>query len=183
MVYRGICLLYEEEETERLEELKQANPQLEDVEEERIVMEYIGETCKSIYTRSKVHLDSYRLMDKDSFILEHHVNKHGDVKLGEVKIRFETHKKHQTSFQMQIGEAVAIKLSRADPKRVNINNKFECTRCILPDIGALDPEPMEKARYDAEEKNIDKIRQKSKLLPVRMMEGSKKRDYPDATPN
>ena len=52
---------------------------------------------------------------------------------------------------------------------MNINNKFEYTRWILPDIGALDPEPMEKARNDSEEKKIDKIRQKSKLLPVRMI--------------
>ena len=115
--------------------------------------------------KSKVHLDNYRLIERESFILKHHVARHGDVKLGDVKIRSETHKKHQTSFRRQIGEAVAIKLSRADPKRININNKFVYTRCILPDIGALDPEPVEKAKNDEEDKKIDTIRQKSNLLP------------------
>ena len=42
IVYRGICLLCEEEETLRLEELKQSNPQLEDVEDERVTTKYIG---------------------------------------------------------------------------------------------------------------------------------------------
>ena len=105
-------------------------------------------------------LDSYRLLEKDSFILQHHVQKHGDRKLGDMKIRFETHKKHQTSFRRQIGEAVAIKLSRNYPKIININNKFEYTCCILPDIGALEPEPLEKERADEENKTIERQRKK-----------------------
>ena len=139
-----------------------------------IVTEYIGETCKSLYARSKVHLDSYRLMERDFMILKHHINKHGDVKLGEVKMRFETHRKHQTCFRRQIGEAVAIKLSRADPKRININNKFEYTRCILPDIGALDPEPIEKARNDAEEKKIDKKSKKNTKYEIVVLKDGKR---------
>ena len=83
-------------------ELEENDPNIEDIEAHRITTEYIGEMCKSIHTRSKKHLDQYRLLEKESLSLKHHIQHHQDVKLGEVKIRFETHRKHQTSFRRQI---------------------------------------------------------------------------------
>ena len=73
-------------------------------------------------------------------------------------------------------------MSRSDSKRININNKFEYTRCILPDIGALEPEQIEKDREDEEDKAVEKIREKAKKLQTRFIEGSRRKDFPDATP-
>ena len=53
----------------------------------------------------------------------------------------------------------------------------------MPDIGALDPEPIEKSKNDEEEKKIDLIRKKARLLPIRLIEGTRRRDFPDVTPN
>ena len=65
---------------------------------------------------------------------------------------------------------------------MNINNKFEYTRCILPDIGALEPEAQEQMRAEEEDRQIEKLRKEAKKLPVRLMEGSRKRDFPNKTP-
>ena len=122
------------------------------------------------------------MLEKGTFILKHHLEHHQEVKLGDVKIRFETHRKHQTCFRRQVGEAVAIKLSGSNPKCINIKNKFEHTRCILPDIGALEPEEVEKKKSEAQEKVIEKLREAAKKLPSRTIPGTRKRDFPDATP-
>ena len=37
VIYRGICLLCEEEETERLTELGELHPEIKDVEDHRVV--------------------------------------------------------------------------------------------------------------------------------------------------
>ena len=183
MVYKGICTTCEEKENIRLNNLKEADPNIEDLEKLRITTEYIGETCKSLHTRSNQHLDGYRLMEKNNFILKHHVTHHPELKLGEVKIRFETHKKCQTSFRRQISEAVAIKLSTSDHNKTNINNKFEYTRCILPDIGALDPEEVEKKREEELDEKIDRLREEVRKLPQRTVEGSRRKCFPDKTPD
>ena len=91
-VYKGICTNCKEKENERLNLIREANPEIENVEDQRRTTEYIGETCKSLHTRSNQHLDKYRLLDKDSFILKHHITHHPELRLGEVKMRFETHK-------------------------------------------------------------------------------------------
>ena len=93
VVYKGICTTCEEKGDERLAQIKEDNPNIEDVEALRISTEYIRETCKSIHTRSSKHFNQYRLLEKDSFILNHHMKCHQDTKLGEVKVRFETHRK------------------------------------------------------------------------------------------
>ena len=70
VVYKGICLLCERNEILRLEA---QNMSPEEIEDNMVVTEYIGETCKSIHIRSMKHLDDYRLLAKDGFILKHHI--------------------------------------------------------------------------------------------------------------
>ena len=61
-----------------------------------------------------------------------------------------------------MGEAVVIRLSRHDLKKSNINNKFEYTRCVLPDIGALDPDLQEEAEDERMNGLVNKIREEVK---------------------
>ena len=125
LVYKGICKLCEEEEKLRMEREEEESGEVHEsqrTESSEIITEYIGETCKSLYIRSSKHMEDYRLLKKESFILKHHIKAHPKTNLGEVQVRFVTHIKHQTCFRRQISEAVAIKLSRNDPKKRNINN-------------------------------------------------------------
>ena len=74
-------------------------------------VEYIGESCKSIYMRSRTHADNYRLMEPKSFWLRHHLEKHGDMALGTLMFRFSAIQYFTSAFRRQIGEAVEIKES------------------------------------------------------------------------
>ena len=40
----------------------------------------------------------------------------------------------------------------------------------MPDVGALEPEPVEKERADEEDKTIERLREKIKRLPARFIE-------------
>ena len=178
VVYEGICVTCEAEEEERIQQIK-GDP--EEKEKTRMSSEYIGETSNSMYMRSSKHLENYRLLDKESFILKHHIKEHEDLNLGELNIRFELHKKHRTRFRRQISEVV-IKLSRANPNIKDLNNKFEYTRCVLPDIGALQPQAIEEQENDRMDALLDTIREEAKRLPKRFIEGTRKQDFPNAMP-
>ena len=59
---------------------------------------------------------------------------HPDTRFGDLKFIFKTIRHHNSDFRRQIDEAVEIKLSKGNPLRVNVNNKLEYNRCILPDL-------------------------------------------------
>ena len=116
------------------------------------VGEYVGESCKSIYTRSKKHVDSYRLLDPRSFMLRHHMGDHKQTLLGGVSFTFSIKGHFTTAFRRQIAEAVAIKQSVADDKVKNLNSKLEYNRCLIPDVCALEsPEEAKKEQELNEE--------------------------------
>ena len=81
-----------------------------------------------------------------------------------------------------IWAAVAIKLSRNDPKKRNINNKFEYTRCILPDIGALDPDQAEEEEDEKMNQLVNRLREEVQKKPKRYIKGTRKYDFPEGCP-
>ena len=67
------------------------------------------------------------------------MERHPDVHLGALEIGFQPMMYHQTAFRRQIYEAVAIKMSMRDTGKLNLNNKQEYNRCILPELEDKDP--------------------------------------------
>ena len=53
-----------------------------EVENNHIITMFVGET---LYIRSKKHLDKYKFLYKESFILKHHFLRHRDIVLGKVE--------------------------------------------------------------------------------------------------
>ena len=87
-------------------------------EEDKKVTEYIGESSKSLYTRSKAHMDAYRLLEHNSVFWRHHLMAHQEYQLGTVDIRFSAISYFTSCFRRQIAGAVHIKESVRDPKRI-----------------------------------------------------------------
>ena len=150
VTYRALCLncknTEHNETTETEVGIRDINESTEPTaDEEEGGVEYIGESCKSLFTRGLKHEDNYRLLNNDSFMLRHHMEDHPDVKLGEVRFQFSVIKFHQTCFRRQIHEAVEIKLSTSSHKKT-LNNKLEFNRSILPSLGDRDPTQEEKDR-------------------------------------
>ena len=127
-------------------------------------------------------MDAYRLLKPDSFILKHHIIHHRDLQLGDLKIRFEVKGKHQSAFRRQISEAVSIKMSRGDPMKLNMNNKYEYTRCILPYIGALAPVEEEEAADKKLTECIKSMKAKYKKKGIRLIEGTRMHNFPEGSP-
>ena len=78
------------------------------------VAEYIGETCKNLYWKSKAHAHNYRLLDPRSFIGKHHLRMHPERSLGDVEFLFSVKGHFPSAFRRQIAEVVAIKMSIGD---------------------------------------------------------------------
>ena len=90
---------------------------------------YIGETSRSIMERGLEHKKDGDSKKDTSHMWTHANQEHG----GEVKFNLKVAKYHSSAFERQCAEAVAIKRRKQEGANV-LNNKFEYTRCILPEL-------------------------------------------------
>ena len=102
-------------------------------------------------------------------MLKHHLRSHPDRNLGDMAFTFSIKSHFSSAFRRQVGEAVAIKMSIADPKVLNLNSKLEYNRCLISDI--LDLDSPEKTQ---EEHKLDEKMIKLKKLGTEMWESWKK---------
>ena len=125
----------------------------------RPVGEYIGESGKSLYTRSCAHINNYRLLDPQSFILRHQVKCHPEVQLGRMNFTFSVKSHFPSAFRRQVAEAVSIQLSINDRETINLNSKLEYNRCLIPDIMAEESQEETKREHKLDE-DLLKLKQK-----------------------
>ena len=153
LVYRAECTLCRGQYLDRVAEEEEMDGG-GDGEEGQGVVEYVGETCKSLYQRGLKHIDNYRLLNQDSFILRHHIDAHPDLQLGKLQFRFQVVQFHETAMRRQLSEAIEIKFSSTSNKK-SLNNKLEYNRSILPNLCDQEPTQAEK---DAERKLVGRIK-------------------------
>ena len=103
-------------------------------EKVKFTVEYIGESSKSAYDRGVQHMNLFRTLDPNSFILRHQLETHPEVLMTEMSFKFSILRHYTSAFRRQLGESVRIKISRDDPKASCLNNKLEYNRCVIPEI-------------------------------------------------
>ena len=133
-LYEAICLKCDL----KAGEAEQHNFEMEGIQSLQIKVPpvglYIGETCKSVYTRSSKHFDNYRLADPTSFMLKHQIKYHREEHLGSIKFMFKVKRHFLSAFRRQVAEAVAIKMGAECDSHYLMNDKLEYNRCLIPDI-------------------------------------------------
>ena len=99
------------------------------------VVRYLGETARSAFERGREHNKAYMNLALDSHMLKHKILFHrGEEK--EVKFNMKVLQFHQSSFDRQIHEAVAIEMAK-ERGEILCNSKGEYNRCVLPRLTAL----------------------------------------------
>ena len=66
--------------------------------------------------------------------------------------------------------------------KLNMNNKYEYTRCILPYIGALAPVEEEEAADKKLTECIKSMKAKYKKKGIRLIEGTRMHNFPEGSP-
>ena len=74
--------------------------------------------------------------NKSSWILRHYIPSHIDLTKEEVLFSLEVIKFCSGAFECHIQESIEIKRSMNEVGTLNLNNKWEYSRCVLPDLGA-----------------------------------------------
>ena len=99
------------------------------------VVRYLGETARSAYERGREHSKAYTNLALDSQMLKHKILYHREEEK-EVKFTMKVLEFHQSSFDRQIHEAVAIEMAK-ERGEILCNSKGEYNRCVLPRLTAL----------------------------------------------
>ena len=94
---------------------------------------YIGESSRSTYERGSEHLRDARDFNTTSHILKHIIEMHPKSRPEDIKFDMRVIKTHQSAFERQIYESVAIQNMRV--KHHMLNSRSEFNRCALPRLG------------------------------------------------
>ena len=86
---------------------------------------YIGETCRSYYTRGSQHLNLYKNKKDNSRLWKHCKEEHGGLIEGETDFRMKPVEKFRDPITRILHEAVRIQQNEVDPKTLNLNSKME----------------------------------------------------------
>ena len=90
--------------------------------------EYIGETARTFYSRSKEHYEGLKARKEDNILWNHCQEIHGGV---EVEFKFELLRKHKTCFNRQVTEGVFILNNRST---YPMNRKQEFNSNAFPEL-------------------------------------------------
>ena len=95
--------------------------------------QYIGESGRSLYERSKEHYRQALSKSQNSHIREHLENQHPGANPEPGTFRFSVTGSYYSALDRQLSEA--IKIQRASTQKTTVlNSKFEFNRCLIPTI-------------------------------------------------
>ena len=102
--------------------------------------EYIGESGRSLYERSREHVRQSMTSQSKSHIREHMSAQHPETAPHPGAFRFSVTGTYFAPLDRQLSEA--IKITRASGTKTTVlNSKFEFNRCLIPTLVTEDPKP------------------------------------------
>ena len=102
--------------------------------------EYIGESGRSLYERSKEHVRQSLTSYSKSHIRDHMSAQHPETAPHPGAFKFSVSGTYYAPLDRQLSEA--IKISRASGTQTTVlNSKFEFNRCLIPTLVTDDPKP------------------------------------------
>ena len=128
---------------------------------------YIGETKKSGYERGCEHMEDLKTLKENSHLLKHLIEIHPNLKIDELKVGMRIRKTFKSALERQIGEAIAIKVSKEKGYTL-MNSKSEYNRCKIPRL-TIDTENETYKELKRQEEN-----ERIKKNNIRMMKKRKK---------
>ena len=186
IVYETRCMTCQEQETERIQEQEISdNDKKEEITRIKL-FKYIGETSRSSYERGWEHLNDLTQLKSSSHMLKHIVLNHPDQELDKIMFGMRILRTCKSSFERQIHESVLIQQER---EQHNIlNSRSEYNRCSLPRISTqlgeseykiyndeLAAEKEQEEHIEAKIRQLRKLRNKSRLVPLKREQEHTKR--------
>ena len=142
------------------------------------LFKYVGETNRSCFERGSEHCAARRGFHKNSHMLKHIVDKHGEEDMRKIRFGMKAVKFHRAAFERQIFEAVLIQNNRSHHL---LNSKAEFNRCAIPRLGLKmgENEYKEKRKEMREDDERDKELEESILKLRKNLNKHRHEAYPD----
>ena len=115
------------------------------------IVNYVGETSRSGYERSKEHFNDFDKMYKRSHILRHYLEYHKNIKLEDLDMRIRVLGRYKSAFEQQLRESVWLNRYLREGVEI-LNSKNEYNRCSIPRLGLS---MIESDEYEEKQKEMN----------------------------
>ena len=110
---------------------------------------YYGESARATYERAVEHQDLIRRLDRESPIVEHHLEQHKDQ---QVSVQMKVVKKLSRPLERQALEGLLISEHKGGPL---LNRKGEWGEILPPKFGILDQNNPDRAQKKSSKRSMD----------------------------
>ena len=186
IVYETRCMTCQEQEAAKIQEQEISDEDKKEKLTRMKLYKYVGESSRSSYERAWEHLNDLTQLKSSSHMLKHIVLNHPEQEPDKIKFGMKILRTCKTSFERQIHESVIIQQER---EQHNIlNSRSEYNRCSLPRISTqlgeseykiyndeLKAEKEQEEHVEAKIRQLRKLRNKSRLVPLKREQENTKR--------